>query len=367
VRLRGLCWDHERCVAPMRAAAAAWRERHGIDVVWDARPLAAFNDQPVDELTDTYDLVFVDHPFVGTAAELGCLVPFDELLGATELEALAAGAVGPSHASYAWDGHQWALATDAACQVSVVRDDLLDGPVPVSWPEVLALARATGAVALPLYPSDLLCAALTLHASSGPPFDPRTGFRAEVLAQLAELIPHLHPASADANPPAILAAMRDGDEIAYIPLCFGYAGYSRPQAPGARLRFANIPGVTGSILGGAGLAVSAASPHREAAAAFAAWISGAAAQRAIVARNGGQPGSASAWDDPALDQLVGGFFTATRATMEGAWVRPRDPWWPAFQRSAGERLAARLPHHPDPAGLAAELNTAIPRFQEVRP
>jgi multiple sugar transport system substrate-binding protein len=347
VRLRGLCWDHERCVAPMRAAAAAWRERHGIEVAWDARPLAAFNDQPLTEVADRHDLLFVDHPSIGAAAESGCLVPFDGPPPA---------AVGPSQRSYAWAGRQWALAADAACQVSVARDDLLAGPAPVSWKDVVALARrAPGTVALPLYPSDAICSLLTLHANAGRPFDPRTGFEPEIVAMLVELVPYLHPLSLRANPPAILDAMRDGDEIAYVPLCFGYATYPR-------LRFRAIPGVSGSILGGAGLAVSATSPHREAAAAFAVWVCGPEAQRTIVARNGGQPASTAAWDDPA----VGGFFAGTRATIEAAWVRPRDPWWPEFQRAAGERLAAALAHEGDPARLAAELDDAIPMPVEAR-
>jgi multiple sugar transport system substrate-binding protein len=354
--LRLLCWDHERCVRPMRAAAAAWRKRAGVEVEVSARPLAAFNDQPVSELTDEYDLVFVDHPFVGTAAEVGCLAPLDELLEPGELAALAAGAVGPSHASYAYGGHQWALATDAACQVAVAREDLLPGPVPSSWDEVVALARrAPGAVAMPLYPADAICSLLTLHANAGRPFDPRAGFQPAALARLLELVPHLHPASFGANPPAILDAMFAGGEIAYVPLCFGYASY----AP--RLRFLDIVGVSGSILGGAGLAVSAASPRPEAAAAFAAWVSGAEAQRMVVAPNGGQPGSAAAWDD------AGGFFSATRATIEAAWVRPREPWWPAFQRAAGERLAERLHDAPEPEQLAAELDDLIPAPQEVHP
>lgn len=34
--LRGLCWGHERLASPMRAASAAWRERTGVEIVWDA-------------------------------------------------------------------------------------------------------------------------------------------------------------------------------------------------------------------------------------------------------------------------------------------------------------------------------------------
>lgn len=357
--LRGLCWDHERCVAPMRAAAGSWSARGGAAIAWDARPLAAFNDQPLEEIADRYDLMFIDHPFVGTAAATGLLAPLDELIGADDLTALAAGAIGPSHASYVYAGHVWALATDAACQVAVVRDDLLAEPVPTTWAAVLELARRRpGAVALPLYHSDALCSVLTLQAAAGRPFDPATGFDERALAYLLDLLPHLHPLSPGSNPPTLLDAMRDGDEIAYMPLAFGYSAY----AP--RLRFTDIPGVRGSILGGAGLAISA-SGNRGAAAAFAAWASGAEAQREIVAPAGGQPGHRAAWDDAAVDAAAGGFYSGTRATIDASWVRPRAPWWPPFARDAGELLAAELAGAPEPARLAAALDELIPDLQEV--
>jgi multiple sugar transport system substrate-binding protein len=108
------------------------------------------------------------------------------------------------------------------------------------------------------------------------------------------------------------------------------------------VRFLDIPsaghGPTGAILGGAGLAVSASSAHASDAAAFAAWLSGAKAQREVVAPAGGQPGSRSAWLDPVVDRLTGGFTSGTLATMESAYVRPRETWWPPFQLAAGDAL-----------------------------
>ena len=91
------------------------------------------------------------------------------------------------------------------------------------------------------------------------------------------------------------------------------------------------------MLGGAGLAVSAASAHPAEAAAFAAWASGAEAQHDIVARTGGQPGHRSAWDDPELDALAGGFYSGTRASIErglGAPARRVVAGVPARGRAA---------------------------------
>src|SRR4051794_34324199 len=116
--LRGVCWDHPRGTTPMAAAAGEGaRRRPGGGIRGDARPLAAFNDQPIAVAAAGYDLIFVDHPMMGEAASTGCLAPLDELIAPGELTALAADSIGGCHHAYAYGGRQWALAVDAACQV----------------------------------------------------------------------------------------------------------------------------------------------------------------------------------------------------------------------------------------------------------
>jgi len=105
IALRGIGWDHERCLAPLTAAASAWAERRpGTVVEWDSRSLAAFNDQPIDGLAETYDLIVVDHPFVGAAAETSCLVPLERVLPAGELASLEAAGRLPRRALGPGDG-----------------------------------------------------------------------------------------------------------------------------------------------------------------------------------------------------------------------------------------------------------------------
>src|SRR5438034_825675 len=118
MRLRGLGWDHERCTAPMRACTEEWERLHpDLELVWENRSLTAFGDEPLEDVAHRYDLLVIDHPFCGTARATGTLIPLERILAPDVLASLAADAIGPSHDSYSYDGSQWGLATDAACQV----------------------------------------------------------------------------------------------------------------------------------------------------------------------------------------------------------------------------------------------------------
>lgn len=366
--LRALGWDHPRCKAPMVACSVAWQSVADVSVEWEWRSLEAFGDQPLEQAAPDYDLLVIDHPFCGVAAASHCLRPLDELIAGETLDLLAADAIGRSHASYLFGGHQWGLATDAACQVSAARIDLLDAPRPETWADVLALARrCPRRVALPLTPAHAISSFLTLCANAGEPAatdDERLVSRAtgepavELLAELHRLGPENTTAL---EPPDVLGWLTSSDDLVYIPLTYGYVTYSNPSAVERPCAFLDIPsagrGPIGSVLGGAGLAVSAASTRPVEAAAFAAWASSPDTQVRIVAPAGGQPGSRSAWNDPDLDRRAGGFYSATFATIEAAWVRPREAWWPGFQLAAGRLLAAALTDQASADATLAGLDT----------
>jgi multiple sugar transport system substrate-binding protein len=244
--------------------------------------------------------------------------------------------------------------------VSALREDLLQVPPPSSWPEAIALVRSLGArAALPLAPAHAISSLLTLWAGAGLQLlaDGELVDVAVALEQVEWLIEmHRagHAAATSWEPPDALAALTAG-ELMYVPLTYGYVSYShRTHAP-PRCRFTNIPGVSGSVLGGAGLAVSAHSRHPREAAAFASWVCGEQSQRRIVAANGGQPANAACWEDPELDAASGCFYSGTRATLEAAWVRPREPWWPRFQLEAGRAITTSLEGHEPPARLLERL------------
>jgi multiple sugar transport system substrate-binding protein len=371
VQLRVLCWDHPRCVDPVRAAVAAWQRSHPevrIDV--RARPLAAFNDQPVTEIASTADLLVIDHPMVGTVAQTQALVPLEDLLDPEVLAALTADSLGGSQESYVWEGRQWATAVDAACQVAVRDEHRLGdlGPTPQSWTEVLDLARrAPGSVAIPLYPSDAVLSLVSMSedlrrcgAADAQEMWPR-----EAIASLSELAGLVDPRSFQVNPPQLLDLMSTGpedDAPLYAPLLFGYTNYQRPTARGRRLSFCAPPAFgerPAAVLGGAGLAVSAFSEHPSEAAAFAAWMSGTETQRDVVLPAEGQPSSRAVWVDPEADAVVGGFFSGTRSTIESSYVRPRDPWWPAYQEAAGVALVEALRSGATPDAIHDDLDRLL--------
>src|SRR5258707_14233663 len=148
ISLRGMTWSHSRGYDPLVACSATWRERCGVEIVWDKRSLQDSESFPVETLARAYDLIVIDHPHVGQITAEGCLAPLDLPGREAERGALAAGSVGASYASYAWAGRQWAFPIDAATQVQAWRPDLIARPL-AAWDEVRRLA-ATGAVLLPL-------------------------------------------------------------------------------------------------------------------------------------------------------------------------------------------------------------------------
>lgn len=353
--LRGIAWDHPRAINPLVAISHRWTANSGIDVYWDARPLKAFEDQPLEELASVYDLVLMDYPFTGAAATSGLILPVDEWADADYMEDQRRNTVGPSFQSYAWDGRQWALAIDAACQVSAHRPDLLaklGETLPDTWKDVSALAarlrESPSRVGIPLNPNHAYCTFLSLGlAIAGDefwPFGERTDavVGRESLARLRGLARNLHPASSVEDPIAMSDRMSTTPEIAYVPLMFGYCSYAREGFRAFPLQFGNAPlgesGRRGSVLGGAGIAVTSRSAQPRQAADLACAIGAADAQSGIYAQAGGQPGHANAWESEAVNALTGGFFRATRATMEEAFVRPRVQGHRPFQQLAGELI-----------------------------
>lgn len=340
--IRGVTWDHPRGLASVRGAAAAYEALvPGVRVEWRARSLQGFADQPLEVLAREHDLLVIDHPHIPHAAAAGLLVALDECGRDTELEALSRQAVGSSHRTYAHAGHQYGLAIDAAAQVAVHRPDLLPEP-PATWDEVFALARS-GRVLWPAKPVDAISSFLTLAANRGAAIA-EDGFVVRdaglaILEDLRRLADLVDPACLAENPIETAERLATGDRWWYAPLAFGYTNYGRAGFRPHRLAFVDMPagpgGMSGSCLGGAGIAVSVFAGDREAAVAHAFWLASAEVQRGVYYAAGGQPANVAAWEDDDLNRDSLDFFRATRRTLDGAWVRPRFDGWLDVQDEVG--------------------------------
>ncbi|TGQ52924.1 extracellular solute-binding protein [Mesorhizobium sp. M1C.F.Ca.ET.193.01.1.1] len=365
--LKGMTWSHPRGYDPMVACSKLWKEKTGVSIEWEKRSLQDFESFPVEELARAYDLIVIDHPHVGQITAEKCLAPLDVPGREAEREALAKASVGRSYPSYAWQGRQWAFPIDAATQVQAWRPDLIGAP-PTIWTEVLGLAEQ-GRVLLPLKPPHSLMCFYTLAADLGRPcavdgqsdlVDPDTGETTfEILREIAALV---DPQCLTMDPIAVFEKMAGaGSRIACAPLIYGYVPYAKDGFRPNRLAFCDMPSVggsgpVGSALGGTGIAVSAFSAASKEAIDFAYWIASGEVQRGPYAAAGGQPGHAAAWEDEAVNAATGDFYRGTRATLEGAWVRPRHDGYMPFQQAASDRLNEGLAGRQDARRVVADIN-----------
>lgn len=353
IELRGITWNHTRGYLPMVATAQRFLETHpDVSIQWDVRSLQAFGDAPIEELVRRYDLLIIDHPFIGQAAENGLFLPLDEFLSRDFLDDQARNSVGASHASYQYEGHQWALAIDAAAPVSGWRPDLLAKSgfcVPATWSALLELARH-GLVSIPAVPIDslmhfyMLCVALggELFASEEQVAGVDAG--CEALRMLRELLSFCGADCLRRNPFATWEVLASSDSVAYCPFAYGYSNYARRGYAEHLLEFGGLVTLNDgtplrSVLGGAGLAVSAHCLHKEAAIEYAEFAASAVCQRTLYFDAGGQPGHRGAWLDAEANRRANGFFRKTLPVLDAAWLRPRYPGYAEFQEQA-----ARIVH-----------------------
>ena len=362
--LKGMTWSHPRGYDPMVATAKAWADRTGTTIEWDKRSLQDFESFPVEELARQYDLIVIDHPHVGQITAEGCLTPLDVAGREAERNALAKGSVGRSYPSYTYAGHQWAFPIDAATQVMAYRADLVEPPK--DWDGVVALAKR-GEVVFPFLAPHSMMSFFTLTANLGHPcateegefVDHATGIRA--IEMLAEVAQHLEPSNFAMDPIAASEAMARADAVvSAMPYGYGYVSYAKEGFRPARLKAADIPdlgrGPVGSALGGTGIAVSAFSGHHGAAVDYAFWVASGPVQQGLYAASGGQPGHAAGWESELVNARVDGFYRDTRATLEGAFLRPRHDGYMGFQAAAAARLNAGLIEGEAAATVIADLN-----------
>jgi multiple sugar transport system substrate-binding protein len=359
---RGLTWDHPRGYRALDAAAETIAPGHGLSIAWERHPLEGFESHPIADLAERYDLIVLDHPHVGEAVAHGSLVPMEDVMGEAMVTGLDASAIGPSLASYRYGERHWALPLDAASQVMAYAPARVETP-PETWAEIADLAsREPVALSLsgPHAALTFQSIVASLHTGARPDdgfVDPHVGREAYDL--MAALTGEATRARITQNPIALLDALARGDDLALVPLVYGYVNYAKDG-----VAFADAPrgpaGI-GSILGGTGIAVSHRCEITDELRAHLAWLMSHEAQTRFIPAHEGQPALRSAWADPAVDAEWGGFYAATRATLETASLRPRHDGAIAFQTECSARLRDGLLAGEPAAPVLAAIEAAFTR------
>ena len=361
-RLRIICWGHRRATDPLQAARDLFRsERPDIEIEIAVRPLSDFEHQGIDGVAAQFDLVVFDHPFCGDIATGGHFLPLEEMLPAL----LGASAdplyAGPSLTSYRYAGHVWGAPIDAATQNALYRADLLAAlrePVPENWQDTVSLGRRLAArgmfLGMAIETPHALATIASLMANAGHAWatDPDQPFHIDRAAflhaydLLRELLVYCLPEALTWNSIDLHEAMVARDDVVYCPAVYGYATYAEADQR-RRLTFAPFAGAhqpfgAGSMLGGTALGLSSHCAVVDDAVAFMSHMLSVAVQDGVIPAHHGQAARLSSWQDAENNRRFGGFFSATQDSLEAAWVRPRRPGYPVFQRDAGHAVAQAL-------------------------
>jgi multiple sugar transport system substrate-binding protein len=370
ITLKGITWGHSRGITPLLAYSQRFTELNPeVEVIWKKRTLQEFADFPIEKLTEEYDLLIIDHPWVGCAAATNCVLPLDEYLPQAYLDNQLENTVGYSHLSYHYGGHQWALAIDAATPFASYRPDLLEknnAAVPTTWNELIALAKK-GKVAVPAIPIDTLMNFYMFCIANGTaPFlskteviDQETGLKA--LATMRELYSLLDKSMFSRNPIAVAELMTKTDDYWYCPFAYGYSNYSREGYADNLLLYTDLVFFNEnqrlrSTIGGTGISVSAFSEHKEWAVKFAQEVVSEKCQSTLYVEHGGQPGHKAAWTSERVNNLCNNFFNNVLPTMENGFVRPRYNGYLHFQDHAGDPIQAYLMNGGNPEEVLATIN-----------
>ena len=279
-RLTGITWEHPRGFNPLVASAEAYRKfAPEVEVVWQQQEWYRFEatvEHALSSGSDEFDLVMLDHPWVGTFASNRWLVPFP---ASTRWEA-----VPPSMASYMYDVQLWAAPVDAACHVLAYRSDLLRASardLPSDWQGILMLGKElnrpphryafgfsfAGVQGFMCFLSIAVTFGYEPYAVPHKAVLPRdqTTHVLEVLHSLNKLS---HPKSVDWSPPQTLDHLGRSDNTVLCPSVFGYVNYAQNGNGRKALDFAPPPGAEDgikprAIVGGVGLGIPVGSRHRE--------------------------------------------------------------------------------------------------------
>ena len=349
ITLKGMTWDHSRGFDPMLATSKKFQETHNnaVTIQWDKRPLQAFADRPIEDMTDDYDMIVIDYPHVGEVASKGLLQNLDLPKYSSHIEQLKKQSVGKSHESYYINNKQWALAIDAASQTACYREDLIPS-YPSNWNALLDLAK-NNKVLWPLKPVHAISSFYSIYNNIATELIPDQkkfivkNFGVETLTMMKAVSKELITDCLTMDPIQTAELMTETNDFFYCPYIYGFSNYSRKNYRKYILKYIDVinlsgKGPAGTHLGGTGIAVSNVSKNKDLAIEYAFWIASAECQKSLFYESGGQPGNSVAWEDDKINKETNNFFRGTRKTLDLAWVRPRHNGYMKFQDESGNLI-----------------------------
>lgn len=357
----GLTWDHPRGYDALAEAARRINAHRAEPLIhWNRQPLEGFDGAPIGELAKANDLIVMDHPHIGEAVALDCLIPLDDLFPEERIAKWKQASVGASAESYEWQGRTWALPLDVATQVMARRPDRLALP-PGGWDEVIDLSSRVP-VALSLSGAHALITLMSMVAGEGGTVGGEDFVADETALAALDVMHRLYrrrPKGSEAlNPIHLLETMTRSEDIALVPLVFGYVTYAAPDYRPHRLAFSDTfrkPCGKGGVLGGTGLAFSRRCMPTPDLLAHIASLLDRVTQVALFPAFGGQPSARAAWMDDAVNAAWGEFYRNTLATAETALLRPRFDGYIPFQKASAALIRRALDQGEQPEATLAGL------------
>lgn len=169
----------------------------------------------------------------------------------------------------------------------------------------------------------------------------------DLLHRLTAYVPERNLAN---NPIQVSEQLSTSDEWCYAPLLFGYTNYARAGFRTGRLKYtdmpsrastgsANVSGLAGSLLAGAGIAVGhCGRPRRRPGLRPLARLGRRAARGLLRQRR--PAGQRRGLGRRAAERRHPGLLHRDPATFDGAYVRPRLPGFVEFQDTASPLVTA---------------------------
>ncbi|KAA1246401.1 ABC transporter substrate-binding protein [Aquimarina sp. RZ0] len=369
IQLKGITWNHSRGFTSVVATAQRFHELNpNVEITWEKRSLQAFADEPINELAKRYDLLIIDHPWAGFAARTEVIIALDKYIPLDFIDHLEQHTVGKSHKSYSFNGHQWALAIDAATPVAASRQDLLyklNKKRPETWNELIKLSE-NGLVAIPGIPQDILMSFYMICSTLGEDVctvkeqvvSEKIGLKAlEILRDLGQNIDYK---CYRMNPIQVYEAMTSTDQFAYSPFAYGYSNYSKKGYAKHILKFHDVVNLEEkklvTTLGGTGLAISSECDYKDIAAKYVQYTASPEVQKTLFFNNGGQPGHRLAWEDTYTNFNSMDYFKDTLPTLDRAFLRPRYHGHMYFQDNSGAPVREYMMNGGNAKNVLSELN-----------